>query len=206
MGRRSEAYAGSGPVGGGGVATTGAADAVGAASTGGGASGMGVCATGAGESNTCAWAIAGTPADGVVGVAGGTGVATCDTGCGGATSAAAENGAPDCIPLSKLCIRFVGVGAWVGVCGARGAPAGDANSARGVTGPVVAGGSRGVDIIGAPGKRGGATTAGGDDAGVGPARALEIAGKTCSASVVVCGRSGAASYVRHRRCRPAFLL
>ena len=143
MGRRSEAYAGSGPVGGGGVATTGAADAVGAASTGGGASGMGVCATGAGESNTCAWAIAGTPADGVVGVAGGTGVAACDTGCGGATSAAAENGPPDCIPLSKLCIRFVGVGAWVGVGGASGAPAGDATGDAG-SGPVATGGNRGV--------------------------------------------------------------
>ena len=146
----------------------GAAGAVGAATTGGGASGMGVCATGGGESNTCAWAIAGTPADGVVGVGGGIGGATCETGGGGATSAAAENGAPDCIPLSKLCIRFVGVGAWVGICGARGAPAGDATGA-GVTGPVVAGGSRGVDIIGAPGKRGGATTAGGDDAALGAA-------------------------------------
>jgi hypothetical protein len=118
---------------------------------GAGASGTGVCATGSDESNACACANVPMLADGAVGGgAWGIGATGWDTGAGGIASAGAENGAPACIPLSKLWSRCAGARGSGAVGGAKRAPgaaaAGDAGS-----GAAAADGNRGVGIGGAPG-------------------------------------------------------
>src|SRR5208283_1808332 len=118
VGRRSEAYAGSGPVG---VAATGAAGAAGPATTCGAAvaSTAGACATGGGESTTGAWTWPPRSAEGAVGGTSGC-IGAIGAG-GGVAPAAVGNGAPVCKPLSKLCINSPGVTPWAGPVGASGA-------------------------------------------------------------------------------------
>ncbi len=117
-GRRSAPYEGSGPAGEG---AAGAAGAGAATNDWGGVSGAGACWAG-GESNTGVWAAAPGTADGVVGAACETCGSVGDIGAGGIALAAAENGSPACIPLSKLCINSDGVMDGVALAGAGGEP------------------------------------------------------------------------------------
>jgi hypothetical protein len=148
------------------VAATGPAGAAGPVTTGGaaGASGAGACATGGGESNAGACTGAPKPAEGVVGGACGTCGSVGANGAGGTASTAAENGAPACIPLSKLCINSPGVRPWAGFAGVSGAPG------NGALGPP------GTDGMGAPGI---------DGAGVDIGGAAPVAPGPCDGGVPV---------------------